>query len=225
MRRLTITLAVGALFLASNVLAQTPPPQNPPQTQVPPPKPTPPTGGITPPPGAGGQTQKPDAPATAPKLPTPVPFPADAKVAFVDLQRVVNDSKLGKTGLDQMKGLKEKLNTSLQDQAKKIQAIEEKIKSQQSVASETTLSGWGKELDRLRREGQFMQEDAQVQEEQMQRELLQTFQVKVLPIVEAIRNEKGLWIVFQLGDGSPIIAAHAGLDLTAEVVKRLDAGK
>ena len=70
-----------------------------------------------------------------------------------------------------------------------------------------------------------MQEDAQVQEEQMQRELLSTFQVKVLPIVEAIRNEKGLWIVFQLGDGSPIIAAHAGLDLTADVVKRLDAGK
>lgn len=218
-------LAVGALLFAGNVLAQIPPPsQNPPPTQTPPPKPTPPPPVIAPPPGTGTQTQKPDAPA-APKLPTPVPFPADAKVAFVDLQRVVNDSKLGKSGLEQMKGLKDKLNQALQEQAKKIQALEEKIKSQQSVASETTINSWGKELDRLRREGQFMQEDAQVQEEQMQRELLGTFQVKVLPIVEAIRNEKGLWIVFQLGDGSPIIAAHAGLDLTPEVVKRLDAGK
>jgi outer membrane protein len=225
MRRMTLTLAVGALWFAGSVLAQIPPPsQNPPPTQTPPPKPTPPPPVIAPPPGTGTQTQKPDAPA-APKLPTPVPFPADAKVAFVDLQRVVNDSKLGKSGLDQMKGLKDKLNQALQEQAKKIQALEEKIKSQQSVASETTINSWGKELDRLRREGQFMQEDAQVQEEQMQRELLGTFQVKVLPIVEAIRNEKGLWIVFQLGDGSPIIAAHAGLDLTAEVVKRLDAGK
>jgi outer membrane protein len=222
---MTMTLAVGALLLAGNVLAQTPPPsQTPPPTQAPPPKPTTPPPAITPPPGAGTQTQKPETPG-APKLPTPVPFPADAKVAFVDLQRVVNDSKLGKAGLEQMKGLKDKLNSSLQEQAKKIQALEEKIKAQQSVASDTTLSGWGKELDRLRREGQFMQEDAQVQEEQMQRELLSTFQVKVLPIVEAIRNEKGLWIVFQLGDGSPIIAAHAGLDLTADVVKRLDAGK
>ena len=71
-----------------------------------------------------------------------------------------------------------------------------------------------------------MKQDAQVQLDQKQQELLATFQNKVLPIVEAIRNEKGLWMIFQIGvDNSPIVAAHAGLDLTAEVIKRLDSAK
>ena len=54
-------------------------------------------------------------------------------------------------------------------------------------------------------------------------QLLQNFQAKVLPIVEDLRKEKGLWIIFALGDNSNIAAAHAGLDLSWEVIKRLDA--
>ena len=47
----------------------------------------------------------------------------------------------------------------------------------------------------------------------------------MLPIVEEIRNERGLWMIFALGESADIVAAHAGLDLTADVIKRLDAGK
>ena len=69
-----------------------------------------------------------------------------------------------------------------------------------------------------------MQPAAQVQIEPAQPgQLLQGFQEQVLPIVEEMRNEKGLWIVFALGENSNIAAAHAGLDLSAELVKRLDA--
>jgi hypothetical protein len=32
-------------------------------------------------------------------------------------------------------------------------------------------------------------------------------------------------MVFQLGESAAIVAAHAGLDLTAEVTKRLDSAK
>jgi Skp family chaperone for outer membrane proteins len=83
----------------------------------------------------------------------------------------------------------------------------------------------GRDLEKLQRTAQFMQQDSQVQVDQLQAQLLQGFQDKVLPIVEAIRKEKGLLIVFALGDNSNIAAAHAGLDLSAEVVKRLDAVK
>ena len=70
-----------------------------------------------------------------------------------------------------------------------------------------------------------MQQDAEVQRNQLQTELLESFQRAVLPIVEAIRNERGLWMIFQLGESAAIVAAHAGLDLTGDVTKRLDAGK
>ena len=45
----------------------------------------------------------------------------------------------------------------------------------------------------------------------------------MLPIVEEVRMERGLWIIFALGENSNIAAAHAGLDLSGEIVKRLDA--
>ena len=215
--------AFGVLLVAASALAQTAPPptQNPPPATPPAGTQKPTTPAIQPPPGTG--TQK---PGEAPKPPAPpTPFPADAKVAFVDLQRVVNDSKLGKTGLDEMKALNDKLSAEIQKKNKDIQALQDKINTQRTVAAEPILSGWMKDLDRQQRELQFMQQDAQVQVEQKQTELLATFQQKVLPIVEAIRNERGLWMIFQLGETASIVAAHAGLDLTAEVTKRLDSAK
>ena len=182
----------------------------PPPVQVPPPT---------------GTQQKPAAPAPAAPKPaaTPVPFPAEAKVAYIDLQVVVRDSKLGKAGQDSMKVLNDKLAAALAVKNKEIQALQDKIKTQQGVVSDTVMNGMAKDLERLGREAQFMQQDAQVQIDQKNAELLQDFQVKVLPIVEEMRKEKGLWIIFALGENSNIAAAHAGLDLSGEVVKRLDA--
>jgi Skp family chaperone for outer membrane proteins len=202
MRRMTIAAIVSALLVAATASAQTPPP-----TQTPPPA-----------------TQKPAAQLPMPTpTPTPVPFPEGAKVAFIDLQRVVADSALGKQGQEAMKALNDKLSSSLAAKNKEIQALQDKIKTQQSVVSDAVLQGYARELDKMQREAQFMQQDAQVQVDQLNQELLKGFQDKVLPIVEKLREERGLWIVFALGESSNIAAAHAGLDLSPEVVKRLDA--
>ena len=98
-----------------------------------------------------------------------------------------------------------------------------RIKQQQNIVSDAVLQGMGRDLEKLQRTAQFIQQDSQVQIDQLQQQLLAGFQEKVLPIVEAIRKEKGLLIIFALGDNSNIAAAHAGLDLSPEVVKRLDA--
>lgn len=214
MRRMTIAVAVSALLVAGSAFAQTPPTtQIPPPTQTPKPTPTP-----TPPPA----TQKPALPMPTP-TPAPVPFPPDSKVAFIDLQRIVQDSLLGKQGQEAMKALNDKLGADLAAKNKEIVALQDKIKTQQNVVSDAVLQGMGRDLDKLQRAAQFAQQDAQVQIDQLQKELLGGFQDKVLPLVEALRAEKGLWIIFALGDNSNIAAANAGLDLSAEVVKRLDA--
>ena len=202
MRRMTIAVAVCALMVAGSAFAQTPPP-----TQTPPPA-----------------TQKPAAQLPMPSpTPTPVPFPEGAKVGFIDLQRVVAESQLGKQGQEAMKGLNDKLGSDLAAKNKEIQSLQDKMKAQQSVVSDAVMQGMAKDLDRLQRAAQFSQQDAQVQIDQLNQELLKSFQDKVLPIVEKLRDEKGLWIIFALGDNSNIAAAHAGLDLSPEVIKRLDA--
>jgi outer membrane protein len=209
MTRMTIAIAVSAVLMAGSAMAQTTPPPTqgtPPPVQIPP----------------SVSTQKPTTPTTTPK-PTPVPFPADAKIAYVDLQRVVAESALGKQGMESMKVLNDKLSAQLAAQNKQIQALQDKMKTQQNVVTETVFNGMVKELDRLQREAQFISQDAQVQVDQKQKELLDDFQQKVLPIVEDLRKERNLWMIFALGENSNIAAANAGLDLSEEVVKLLDA--
>jgi Skp family chaperone for outer membrane proteins len=171
----------------------------------------------TPPP----QTPPPAVPAPAPQ---PVAFPAGAKIGFVNFPRVVEQSAHGKTGMKELEDLTTRKNAEIAAKNKEIAALQEKIKAQQSVAKPEVLSNMAKELDRHNFELQYMQKEAQGDLEELRERLLDTFQKKVLPIVEDIRKERDLWAVFSTADSGPA-AIHPGIDLTAEVIKRLDAVK
>jgi len=211
-----IAFVLSALLMASSAFAQaTPPP-----AQTPPPAGQKPAPAQTPPPA--GQKPAPALPMPTPS-PTPVPFPAGAQIAYIDLQRIVAESLLGKQGQEAMKALNEKLSGDLGAKNKEIQALQDKMKTQQSVVSEPVFTGMQRDLEKLQRAAQAAAEDAQLQVNNLNADLLKGFQDKVLPIVEEVRAEKNLWIIFALGDNSNIAAAHAGLDLSPEIVKRLDA--
>jgi outer membrane protein len=205
---LTASLGAGSAFAQA-----TPPPTTPP-----------PAGQNPPPAGQKPTTPTPTTPAPKPAA-EPVPFPEGARLAFVDLQRVVEQSAMGKAGSEQLKKLSEKLSADLANKNKEIKALQDKINAQKAVASPDVVNGWLKDLDRMQRQAQFDQQNAQVEIDAMNRQLLEGFQVKVLPLIEELRKEKDLWMIFALGDNSPIAAAHAGLDLTADLIKRLDAIK
>ncbi|GMV20644.1 MAG: hypothetical protein AMXMBFR57_05930 [Acidimicrobiia bacterium] len=171
-------------------------------------------------------------PPTLPTTPTPPPavvgaFPTDTQIAFVNLERIFQESAFGKTGMAQVTTLQNTLNTGLQVRARDIQALSEKIKSQQTVAAEATLMAWNTDLLRLQREAQFAQQEAQIQVEQMQNTLLASFEKLVQPVIENVRKEKGLWFVFALPSaqadtsGLTLLAADPALDLSAEVLKRM----
>ena len=144
-------------------------------------------------------------------------------VAYIDLQRIVGESKLGLQGQVAMKALAEKLDGALLAKQKELVALQDKMKTQQNVVSDAVMQSMARDLERMQREGQFLQQDRDVQINQLNQELLTSFQAKVLPVVEDIRKEKGLLMIFALGENSNIAAAHAGLDLSLDVIKRLDA--
>jgi outer membrane protein len=217
MQRISATV-LGAWLVAGTAAAaaaQTPPttPARPPAAQTPP---------ATPP---RTTPAAPTAPAPQAAAPAPVAFPADAKIGFIDMQSVVNNSKLGKAGQEQLKQLSDKRGSELTTKNTQLKTLQTEVQTGASVLSAAVLSQKNSEIDRLTREIQFAQEQAQADVQALSDQLLQEFGGKVLPIVEQIRNEKGLWVVFTVGDGTGIAAVHPGLDLSAEVVKRLDASK
>jgi outer membrane protein len=180
---------------------------------------------------AWAQTPAPTTPAPEPAAaqpPAPLPnveFPADARVGFVNLQAVVQNSQLGRAGQEKLKALSDEKTSEIAEKNKAIQALQQEIKSGQNVLSQTVLQQKTAELDRATRELQFLQEQAQVDFDALQSQLLEEFGQRVLPIVEAIRAEKNLWFVLSTGEDSGLLAVGPALDLSAEVVRRLDAGQ
>jgi len=166
-------------------------------------------------------------PVQAPAQP-PAPFPADARVAFVNLQFVFSESEVGKQGQDRLRILNDKLFAGLAARNKDIQGFGEKIKSQQGLIDESVFKSWNNDLQRLQREAQFAQQEAQVQSEQLQQEVLASFEKQILPVIDALRVEKRLHAILAVqseGGGLTLLSFDRGLDLSSEVVKRLNATK
>lgn len=206
MTRMTFALTVKTLLVAVAASAQTLPPQG--QATQPPPT-----------------TQKPAAPTTPP---APAPFPPDAKFAFVSLQYVVSQSKYGKQGSDELKKFQETRTAVLTALEKEIEGLKSKLNTQRTLMTADAARNLESEIMNKTRKYQFEGESAQSDITRMNTELLEKFQDKVLPIIEAIRKERNLHVIFAQQDdpgGLAVIAFDPGLDLSAEVVRRLDTGK
>ena len=178
---------------------------------------------------AAAQTVPPPAPATPAAAPMVQKlFRADSKVGFVDLQRIFNESAYGKQGIAKIGALQKTLADGLSARSRDMQALSEKIKTQQTVVAPAVWLEWNTDLQRMQREAQFAEQEANMQVEQLQQRLLANFEVLVRPVIESVRAEKNLWAIFgvqpvQDGAGTlSLIAADPAIDLSAEVVALLN---
>jgi outer membrane protein len=176
--------------------------------------------------GAPSQTPAPAAPTQAP-VPTPVaqppaPFPQGAKVAFINPQRVFQESVDGKAAMTRVQTLITKKQTEGQDKAKQLQANQTKLQTSGSIMNDAARSQLEKEIEKEQTEGQRFQQDAQTEITELQNEVQQEFIKKVTPILQQIAGEKGLHMVFNAADAG-LAWVDPGLDLTTELVKKLDA--
>ncbi len=199
----TLVMLVVGTAAPALAFAQTPPPQTPPPAQTPKPVPALPVTQPTPPPVA-------------------VPFPADSKFAFVNMQVLLSESKLGKAGLAEMKTLTDKQQADIQLKVNAATLLQTKIQQQGTVVTPAALQQMNSDLEKAQRDLQYARNEAQAQADELNQKLLSDFQEKVLPIIDALGKEKALYAVFSVQDAG-VAYIHPGLDLTGEVIKRLDA--
>jgi len=157
-------------------------------------------------------------------VPQPVPFPAGAKVGFVNLQAIAQLSADGKAAAAKVNALAQKKQTEAADKAKALQTNQQKMETSGSVMSDAARAQLQKDIERQTVEGQRFEQDAQAELNELQQQLQQEFQGRLMPVLESISKEKGLQVLFSAGD-SGVIWAEPGIDLTLEAVKRLDAAQ
>jgi Skp family chaperone for outer membrane proteins len=158
------------------------------------------------PPPAGAKPQPPATPPAAtqpapkPAAP-PLPFPQDSKIAF-------NDKKLAE----------------INEKNKALQAAQTKLTTGGTVLSESARGELEKQIDRMQRDIQFTQQNAQAEMQELTNDLQTEFQKRLIPIIEEVAKEKGLYAVFSIAD-SGVAYRLPSLDISEEIVKRLDAKK
>ena len=208
----SLALSVIALS-AAPVFAQTPvapakPAASPAQPPVAPAKPA-------------ASLAQPPAPAPVAVQP-PAPFPPGAKVAFFNPQAVFQNSAEGRAAVVRVNALIEKKQKENADKAKLLQGNQQKLQTSGSVMNETARVQLEKEIEKQTKDAERFQQDAQAEINELQQEVQNEFVKKLSPIVDAIAVEKGLQIVFNASE-SGLAWATPGLDLTGDVIRKLDA--
>jgi outer membrane protein len=214
MKGSAIVASLAMVLSAASVFAQQPPAPKPaqgaPATQPAQPKPAAPA---------------PAQPTTPPPPPQPpAPFPVGAKLAFFQPELVFQNSTDGKAALARVQALVQKKQTENADKAKALQANQQKLQTSGSVMNDAARSQLEKEIERQQKDAERFQQDAQAEINELQQEVQNEFVKKLQPVLEQLATEKGLHILFNARE-SGISWAAAGLDLTQDIVKKLDAGK
>ena len=184
---------------------------------------TPPTGAPKPQTPAQPPATTPAQPAPKPAAP-PVPFPQDSKIAFIDINAIAANSAAGKEATKKLAALNDKKMAEIQEKNKQLQALQTKLNTSGSVLNDTARNSLEKDIEKMQRDIQYTQTNAQAEFSDLQNELQAEFQKRLLPIIEEVAKEKGLYAVFSIGDAGAAYW-HPGLLITDEIIKKLDAKK
>jgi Skp family chaperone for outer membrane proteins len=169
---------------------------------------------------AVGQATGAQAPAA--QAPPAVVLPEGARIAYVQLQDVLAKSKLGQRLSADLKTLTDQRDGELAGRQQEIADLETQLSgpARQSM-TQAAANALVATLNRKRAELNFEQESWQIRLEDASQSMLADFREKMLPVVEAVREERGLLLVLSLPFPG-VVAVDTRLDLSAELIRKLD---
>jgi outer membrane protein len=145
-----------------------------------------------------------------------------AKVAVIDVQRILTDSAAGRVALERLRELAKAEQANLA-------ALDQTIKEKQAKLTEGQLSLSAEkqgelqaEIQRLRIEFSRAQDDARAKMAENQETVFGKIEEKVMPLIAQIGEEQGLTLIFNKFEDSGLLWATAGADITELVLQRFN---
>jgi outer membrane protein len=176
-------------------------------------------------PAAASLVQAQSAPPQAPAAPAPPraarPFPDGFKVAFMNPDRIVVESAMGKASTAKMTALRAQKLAELSIRNQELDSARQKLAGG-SLLTDAARTAAQKSIDRLQVELQRAQQDAEAAVQELQQQINADFDRALTPVVEQVAVDKGLYILLRVDTGT-IAWADPSLDITGDIIKRLDA--
>lgn len=155
------------------------------------------------------------------------------KMGVVDMQRISQESLLGKSYATRMDALESEIRSELtkrQNQVAQIdaaiKALQDELQKQSAILSADAVEKKQQEIVKKNRDRQALAEDSQADIQRMQQsaqQKAQEFQVefntKIQPILQAVGKEKGLDFIL---DRATIVLINTELDITRDVIVKAD---
>lgn len=164
-------------------------------------------------------------PAAAPaQPPAPRPFPQGAKVAYVVLQRIANESADGRVATTRIQALQQKKAAELTNKQTQMQAMQARLEKEGAVMSAAVAADLQKQIEKINVEVQRFTQDAQAEVQELQQDLQSEFQQRLEPVLQQVAAEMDLQFIFN-GPDAGLVWADAALDISGEVIKKLDSAK
>lgn len=155
------------------------------------------------------------------------------KMGVVDMQRISQESLLGKgyaTRMDQLESEIRSELTKRQNQIAQVDAavkvLQDELQKQGAILSPDAVEKKQQEIVKKNRDRQALAEDSQADIQRMQQAAQQKaqeyqveFNTKIQPILQAVGKEKGLDFIL---DRATIVLINTELDITRDVIVKAD---
>jgi outer membrane protein len=148
---------------------------------------------------------------------------AATKVGYVDLQRTLNETKVGKKAKAGLEKDKTKKQNELDKKQKDLQASAAELDKQRTVLKPEVLRQREQELQRKYVELQEVYVKLQQDLAKREGELIRDIFGKAAPLIEEIAKRDGYTLILEKSE-SAVLWADPATDITNEVNSRLDKG-
>lgn len=146
------------------------------------------------------------------------------KVGAINLSYVARSSKAGKEGLARIDEAARKKAGEVDARATELQKQQTALQKTSAGLSARALADLQRGFEKSKVDFERLQQDAQKEVEAMQTQFEIEFRAKLTPVIDEVSKEKGLQFVFGL-EQAAIVWWSPAVDISEDVVKRLDAGK
>ena len=162
--------------------------------------------------------------AQTPPAAAPKEGPGPSKIAIIDFQRAIVENTEGKTAQNQFMAEINKRQADIEKRQKSLEDMQNRLRTQDKALSDAAKADLTRQIDQVTTELNRLNEDAQKELGDIQQRLFRPIAERAGKVLNAYAAEGGLTLVFDVSSqASSIVYAHDGVDITEEVIRRIDA--
>ena len=147
---------------------------------------------------------------------------AGTKIGVIEVQRIVQESAIGKESLARVQKLQQGKQDELTKRQKELRDLEQKIQDQGKSLSEDAMEKAQKDYQGKAVDLKRFQDDAQRELEEAQRKELGDLEKRIMPVINDVAREQGYSLVFNKFNSGLLFADDKSTDLTEAVITKFN---